>query len=115
MRKILSVVLMAAALWISFVAMVINSDTTPTLHMIGDSTMADKPGEVTENPERGWGQKMHLFFKPEFKVVNYAKNGRSSKSFISEGLWDEAVSQFKKGDFLIIQFGHNDQKVNDPR
>jgi DNA sulfur modification protein DndE len=83
----------------------------PYIHLIGDSTMADKP--VQDTPERGWGQLFKLFFKPEIEVINYAKNGRSTKSFIKEGLWDRVRAKLKKGDYVFIQFGHNDAKSAD--
>lgn len=80
---------------------------TPTLFLIGDSTMADKP--LDDNPERGWGQLLPVFFDTtQIKIENHAKNGRSTRSFIYEGRWDSVYSKFKPGDFVIIQFGHND-------
>jgi DNA sulfur modification protein DndE len=82
----------------------------PVLRLIGDSTMADKPADI---PERGWGQLFPQFFKPEIKVVNYAKNGRSTKSFIQQGLWANVLADLKKGDYIFIQFGHNDAKISD--
>ena len=84
-----------------------------TIHMIGDSTMANKP-DPEKNPERGWGQMLHLFFNKNITIKNYAKNGRSSRSFMNEGLWDSVKSNLKKGDYVFIQFGHNDQKDYDP-
>lgn len=82
-----------------------------TIHMIGDSTMANK--DLTGgNPERGWGQVLPCFFTEEVCIDNHAKNGRSSKSFIDEGLWNKVISQVKKGDYVFIQFGHNDEKTD---
>ena len=83
-----------------------------TVHMIGDSTMANKP-VIPANPERGWGQMLHMYFKDTVRVENCAQNGRSSKTFIAEGRWDKVVAALKPGDFVIIQFGHNDEKTND--
>ena len=83
-----------------------------TVHMIGDSTMANKP-VIPANPERGWGQMFQMYFKDSVRVENYAQNGRSSKTFIAEGRWDKVVAAIKPGDFVIIQFGHNDEKTND--
>lgn len=80
-----------------------------TIFMIGDSTMANK--NITGgNPERGWGMMLPGFFSEEIRIDNHAMNGRSSKSFIDEGRWDKVISQVKKGDYVIIQFGHNDEK-----
>ncbi|MCS3868302.1 lysophospholipase L1-like esterase [Chryseobacterium ginsenosidimutans] len=84
----------------------------PTLFLIGDSTMANKENP-DKNPEHGWGQVLPQFFKTGIEIQNHAMNGRSSKSFRTEGRWDKVEKQLKKGDFVIIQFGHNDQKVKD--
>ena len=85
-----------------------------TIRLIGDSTMADK-SEPEINPEHGWGQVLHEFFDDHVTVVNYARNGRSTKSFIDEGLWNEVLSDLQAGDYVFIQFGHNDQKDHDPK
>ncbi len=82
-----------------------------TIHLIGDSTMADKP--LDDNPERGWGQLFPLFFDQDIEIVNYARNGRSTKSFIAQGLWEEVYNNLQPGDYLFIQFGHNDAKKSD--
>jgi len=83
-----------------------------TVHLIGDSTMADKP-DPEHNPERGWGQNLHEFFDAGVVVRNYARNGRSTKSFIAEQRWDSVKAQIRKGDYVLIEFGHNDEKVED--
>ncbi|MFN4365725.1 rhamnogalacturonan acetylesterase [Chryseobacterium hispalense] len=84
----------------------------PTLFLIGDSTMANKENP-DKNPEHGWGQVLDQFFTTGIEIQNHAMNGRSSKSFRTEGRWNTIEKQLKKGDFVIIQFGHNDQKVKD--
>ncbi|GEO19630.1 hypothetical protein CQA01_01640 [Cyclobacterium qasimii] len=81
--------------------------------MIGDSTMANKPEHNL--PEYGWGQVLNHFFTDGIVVDNHAKNGRSSKSFIDEGSWEKVITQVQKGDYVIIQFGHNDQKSDTAR
>ncbi|MCF6404295.1 glycosyl hydrolase family 28 protein [Chitinophaga filiformis] len=91
----------------------IATDDPPRVFMIGDSTMANKPLE--DNPERGWGQLFPLFLQKGVTVKNYAVNGRSTKSFINEHRWDSVLAQLKPGDWLIIQFGHNDSKKDDPK
>lgn len=83
-----------------------------TLHLIGDSTLANKPAEVY--PETGWGQVLGRFVVGPLQVANHAVNGRSSKSFIDEGRWDKVKAALQSGDYLLIQFGHNDQKYKDP-
>lgn len=85
---------------------------TQTLHMIGDSTLSVKVAQ--KYPETGWGQVLGVLASEFLTLNNCAKNGRSSKSFIDEGRWDRVKRQFKKGDYLLIQFGHNDQKQQDP-
>lgn len=83
-----------------------------TVWMMGDSTMAIK--EKNKFPETGWGVPFATLFKKDIQVDNRAKNGRSTRSFIDEGRWQEIYSQLKAGDYLFIQFGHNDEKVNKP-
>jgi len=89
-----------------------NSQTT--IFTIGDSTMSDKRDPET-NPEHGWAQVLPEYLPANYVVDNHAVNGRSTRSFMDEGKWDAAKKKFKKGDLVIIQFGHNDQKVNDPK
>lgn len=84
-----------------------------TLHLVGDSTMADKVDPAI-NPEHGWGQVLPEFFDDKVRIVNHAKNGRSTRSFIAEGRWQEVMDQVQPGDYVCIQFGHNDQKVTNP-
>lgn len=84
----------------------------PVLFLIGDSTMANKENP-DKNPEHGWGQVLPQFFTSGIDIRNHAVNGRSSKSFRTEGRWAAVERQLKKGDFVIIEFGHNDQKLKD--
>lgn len=97
--------------YIFFAAMLL-AQQKPTLFLIGDSTMANKENP-DKNPEHGWGQMLPLLMTAGIEIQNHATNGRSSKSFRTEGRWDKVMKQLKKGDFVIIQFGHNDQKIND--
>lgn len=85
-----------------------------TIFMIGDSTMANKKMDGG-NPERGWGMVLPGFFSEDVRIDNHAANGRSSKSFISEGRWEKVISKVKKGDYVFIQFGHNDEKADSTR
>lgn len=76
--------------------------------MIGDSTMSSYPKPPDDRPSlTGWGQVFELSFNDNVKVSNHAKSGRSSKSFLREGLWEPVLRE--KPDFVFIQFGHNDQ------
>lgn len=84
-----------------------------TLFLIGDSTLADKP-YAGSNPEKGWGQVLPLYLKKGIRVENHAVNGRSTKSFRDEARWDTVRKRLKAGDYVLIQFGHNDQKVDSP-
>lgn len=93
------------------------------IFMAGDSTMADKvaakditdsiTGKKTDIPfaERGWGQLLPKFFNKNVVIENFAKNGRSSRTFISEGLWDKLLSGVQPGDYVVIQFAHNDASI----
>tara|TARA_B110000091_G_scaffold213698_1_gene263938 strand:+ start:709 stop:1449 length:741 start_codon:yes stop_codon:yes gene_type:complete len=81
--------------------------------MIGDSTMANKPAEAI--PEHGWGQVLQYFFKDSVVFDNHAVNGYSSKSFIDENKWENVIFKVQKGDYVVIQFGHNDKKKDSAR
>ncbi len=94
------------------ISTLILAQKKPTLFLIGDSTMANKENP-DKNPEHGWGQVLPQFLTTGIEVQNHAMNGRSSKSFRTEGRWDKVEKQLKKGDFVVIQFGHNDQKLKD--
>lgn len=109
--KFLSALFVACAL--PFVAAAQAPSDTITVFMIGDSTMANKPLDK-ENQERGWGQMLPIYFDGAIKVDNHAVNGRSSKSFIDEGRWEKVRERIRPGDYVIIQFGHNDEKKKSP-
>lgn len=79
--------------------------------LIGDSTMADKL--QADFPETGWGMPFSHLFNDAVEVQNHAYNGRSTKSFRTEGRWKKVFQQIKKGDYVLIQFGHNDAKASD--
>ncbi len=78
-----------------------------TVYLIGDSTMSVK--EIKAYPETGWGMPFVHFFDSTVVVDNRAKNGRSSRTFISENRWKPVVDKLKEGDYVFIQFGHNDE------
>lgn len=77
-----------------------------TIFIAGDSTAAPKLD--TKRPETGWGECLDEFLPPMYTIYNLAENGRSTKSFIDEGRLDIIDAKIKKGDILLIQFGHND-------
>ena len=85
--------------------------TQQRIFLIGDSTMANKP--LVDNPEHGWGQVLPLFFSQNVQIYNHAVNGRSTKSFIAEKRWAAVYDQLQPGDYVFIQFGHNDAKKED--
>jgi len=98
-----------------FSALALLSWIQPTpvkVYMIGDSTMANKKPEIY--PETGWGQVFNEYFTGDVIIDNRAQNGRSTKSFINEKRWDDVMSTLKAGDYVIIEFGHNDEKVEKP-
>ncbi|WP_454041499.1 rhamnogalacturonan acetylesterase [Cellulosimicrobium sp. Marseille-Q8652] len=88
-----------------------KDDRARALHIAGDSTAA--PKGVAAAPETGWGMALP-FYVPGIDVVNHARNGRSSSSFISLGHLDRVEAALREGDLLVVQFGHNDAKVEDP-
>jgi lysophospholipase L1-like esterase len=106
--RIFAGVLLATAM-VAFTGVLMPRD--PTIFLVGDSTMADKP--LIGNPERGWGMAFPLFLKDGVRVENHARNGRSTKSFIREGRWDSVARSLRPGDYVLLQFGHNDSKVTD--
>ncbi|GHN02324.1 rhamnogalacturonan acetylesterase RhgT [Cytophagales bacterium WSM2-2] len=78
-----------------------------TVYLIGDSTMSIKKTEAY--PETGWGMPFTYFFDSTVTIDNRARNGRSTRSFLAEGLWQPVADRLKEGDYVFIQFGHNDE------
>jgi lysophospholipase L1-like esterase len=84
-----------------------------TVHLAGDSTMAKKLPE--KRPETGWGEALPKFLRADrAQVNNHAKNGRSTRLFIEQGLWKGLLDALKEGDYVFIQFGHNDGAKDKP-
>ena len=81
-----------------------------TVFLLGDSTVTDQPYE----PWNSWGQMLPRFFKPGIAVANYAESGESIRSSLSARRVAKAVSEAKKGDYVFVQFGHNDMKDKSP-
>ncbi len=77
------------------------------IYLAGDSTMSQKRQE--KRPETGWGEKFSAFFNTNVIVENHAENGASTRTFIEEGRWQNILDSLKAGDYVLIQFGHNDQ------
>ncbi|WP_192820348.1 rhamnogalacturonan acetylesterase [Rufibacter sp. LB8] len=98
-----SLLLLALAL-VSFTA---DTKEPITVFLIGDSTMSVK--EPKAYPETGWGMPFTAFFDETVTIDNRAMNGRSTKTFLSENRWQPVAQNLKKGDYVFIQFGHNDE------
>jgi lysophospholipase L1-like esterase len=100
-RRVLAVLLLP-------LLVAISGGDPVVVHLAGDSTMATKRAE--KRPETGWGEFLQdAFDSSEVRVVNHAQNGRSTRTFIAEGRWQVIVDALRPGDFVFIQFGHNDQ------
>lgn len=78
-----------------------------TVYLVGDSTMSDKAEYAY--PETGWGMPFQYYFDDEIAVENHARNGRSTRTFREEGRWDVVLEKLNKGDYVFIQFAHNDE------
>jgi lysophospholipase L1-like esterase len=85
----------------------VSDNTKLTIWLVGDSTMSIK--EKTAYPETGWGMPFASFFDSTVTVNNVAQNGRSTKSFIEEHRWQYVMDNLHAGDYVLIQFGHNDE------
>lgn len=85
---------------------------TQTLFIAGDSTAALKGAD--QKPMAGWGEFLQSYFDADIIIDNRAVNGRSTKSFLTEGRLADIEKDFQAGDYLFIQFGHNDEKIEDP-
>jgi lysophospholipase L1-like esterase len=83
----------------------------PTLYLAGDSTVTDQP----DAPNASWGQRLPACFTPDIAIANHAESGETLKSFVTEQRLDKVLSQLRAGDWVMIQFGHNDQKTQWPQ
>ena len=104
-KIIILLLILSAVLWKC------NEQREITINMIGDSTMAEY--DSTEYPLTGWGMKLPLFLNKNVTINNFAKSGKSTKSFRDLGYWKTVQDSLRKGDYLFIQFGHNDEKEYD--
>jgi len=85
---------------------IIRADRATTVYLAGDSTVTDQPRE----PWNSWGQMLPRFFKPGVAVANHAESGESLRSFVAGRRLEKILGTIRPGDYLFIQFGHNDQK-----
>ena len=104
---------MKKAVIILAVSLLFISLHAANIFLAGDSTCANYTEKSA--PQTGWGQALPQFCKDNCKVLNFAKPGASSRSFIEKKLWDALLAKVQKGDFVLIQFGHNDSKKNHNR
>jgi lysophospholipase L1-like esterase len=83
------------------------SSASTTVHLIGDSTIAEK--DPSARPETGWGTPFAEYVDDSVTVENHARNGRSTRTFLEEGRWQPVVDALTDGDYVFVQFGHNDE------
>jgi lysophospholipase L1-like esterase len=104
MKKIIEMLFAAAV----FTGVAVSDTTSFSIYVVGDSTVQTYKDNVY--PQTGWGQVLGYFFDASrVNVFNYAIGGRSSRTFIEEGRLDEVKGKLQKGDYLFVQFGHNDR------
>jgi lysophospholipase L1-like esterase len=100
------------------VLLLLTAFTTPTpprkttIFLIGDSTIAQKTRQTF--PETGWGMPLGTFFDTTVVVDNRAQNGRSTRTFLAENRWQPIAAALQPGDYVLIQFGHNDESEAHP-
>jgi len=119
MIRVLKFWLALMAVWFSCACLIMEQKKI-TLYSIGDSTMADydieqlsKENGGENYPLRGWMMELSQFFNGNILIKNFAVSGRSSKSFRNEGHWKKVMDNLQPGDYVFIQFGHNDSKIDD--
>ena len=104
MKKTVLSILVLSVLLISFTLI----DHKPVLYIIGDSTVKNSDGSG-KNGQWGWGTLIDMYFDTnKISVRNHAIGGRSSRTFITDGRWDKILETLTKGDYVLMQFGHND-------
>ncbi|HET7626662.1 MAG TPA: rhamnogalacturonan acetylesterase [Verrucomicrobiae bacterium] len=89
---------------------IVRADDVPTVFLLGDSTVCDQPRE----PWNSWGQMLPRFFNSEIAIANNAESGETLKSSLGAKRLDKVLSAMKPGDYLLIQYGHNDMKDHAP-
>jgi len=102
----------ASALGVGEPALAASHGRRRTVFVAGDSTAATYA--VADAPRAGWGQALPVFLRPGIRVVNEALSGASSRSFADLGRLDRILAAIRPGDLLLVSFGHNDEKVEDP-
>lgn len=82
-------------------------DRKVKIWLIGDSTVCDQP--LDRAPVTGWGTPFANYFDSSVTIINRARGGRSTRTFITEGLWQKIADSLQDGDYVLMQFGHNDE------
>jgi len=112
MKNRLMAIAIAALIFFAVSMLAPENNSGTTIHLAGDSTMSIKLS--SKRPDTGWGEPFASMLCEGVRVINHARNGRSTKSFLSEGLWADLLAEVHAGDTVMIQFGHNDQKISNP-
>src|SRR6056300_1298605 len=105
MKGLIAIIAVSLCFW--------NPASAATIFIVGDSTASIKPDR--DRPETGWGEALPALVAEPHTVNNVAVNGRSTRSFMTEGRWQAVLNQLQPEDLVLIQFGHNDQKYTDYR
>src|SRR4030095_8413295 len=101
-------VCMLMLLFLASTSFILSKKERPTFYIIGDSTVRNGDG-TGKNNQWGWGNFIADYFDTtRINIRNHAIGGRSSRTFITEGRWDSILAKLKRGDYVIMQFGHND-------
>lgn len=112
-NKKINIVLGIIVIALSSFMILTKADKRPTLFFVGDSTVKNGKGDGAGNMW-GWGDLMApLFDTTKIKLENDALGGTSSRTFLTKGLWDKVLAKIQKGDYVIMQFGHNDSSPLD--
>jgi len=99
---------LAVLVAVTALSFIVTQKSKPVLYIIGDSTVKNGDG-TGKNNQMGWGTLMAPYFDTnKISVRNHAIGGRSSRTFITEGRWQRILDELKPGDYVIMQFGHND-------
>jgi lysophospholipase L1-like esterase len=107
-NKGIKVWLMLSALFLIVTSWTLLKSERPTIYIIGDSTVKNGKG-IGDDGLFGWGNMLSMYFDTtKINIKNYARGGRSSRTFQDEGLWDSVMVKLKPGDYVLMQFGHND-------
>jgi lysophospholipase L1-like esterase len=99
--------IMPLAMVLTLCSFVLSEPDKITVYLIGDSTVCTQP--VSQAPVTGWGTPFAFFFDKTLTVENHAKGGRSTRTFISENRWQPIADALHQGDYVFMQFGHNDE------